>query len=208
MKNMIRLALILLCAFGSNTSNAAGTQILGDTIVLPVRWVSFTATKKDDKVILAWTTLHEQFTKAFVIERSHNGRDFLAIGSMNASGDSYSNLSYTFSDLYPMKGMNCYRIRQVDENNDYSFSEIRKINVSSGDNQIKLIGNVVTTGTLNINILQTKRRPVSVKIFSRQGILMVKKDLSEGSHSIDVSGLQKGFYFLQADNENKDFLIQ
>jgi alpha-galactosidase len=208
MKNLMRFALFVLCALCYTSTKAAGSNLFGDTIVLPVRWVSFSATKKDDKVVLNWTTLHEQFTKAFVIERSHNGRDFQAIGSMNASGDSYSNLSYIFYDRYPMKGMNCYRIRQVDENNDYSFSEIRKVNFSSGDNQIKLIGNVVTSGTLNIKISQTKRKPVSVKIFSRQGILMVKRELTEGSYSIDVSGLQKGFYFLQADNENKDFLIQ
>lgn len=209
MKTQIRFLLIMaISCFAFSSANANQSTSFGDTIVLPVRWVSFTATKKEEKVLLQWTTLHEQFTKAFIIERSQNGRDFYSIGAVNASVTSYANINYQFFDTDPSKGLNCYRIRQVDENNDYSFSEIRKINFSAGDNQIILNGNVVKNGMLNLRIAQSKRSSVSVKIFSRQGILMAKKDLYIGYHSIDVSTLQKGYYILQANDESKDFVIQ
>jgi hypothetical protein len=218
MKTQIRFLLIMAIscfAFSSSSAHSLSpspssslASSFGDTIVLPVRWVSFTATKKEANVLLQWTTLHEQFTKAFIIERSQNGRDFYSIGAVNASVTSYANINYQFFDTDPSKGLNCYRIRQVDENNEYSFSEIRKINFSAGDNQIILNGNVVKNGMLNLRIAQSKRSAVSVKIFSRQGILMAKKDLYVGYHSIDVSALQKGYYILQANDESKDFVIQ
>lgn len=209
MKTQIRFLLIMaISCFAFSSANANQSTSFGDTIVLPVRWVSFTATKKEEKVLLQWTTLHEQFTKAFIIERSQNGRDFYSIGAVSASTTSYANISYRFFDTHPSKGLNCYRIRQVDENNDYAFSEIRKINFSAGDNQIILNGNVVKNGLLNLRIAQSKRSAVAVKIFSRQGILMAKKDLYVGYHSIDVSSLQKGYYILQANDESKDFVIQ
>ena len=59
----------------------------------------------------------------FFIERSNNNRDFEKIGVLNT----YPSTTYTFSDLFPLKGSNYYRLISIDENGNQDISNVERI---------------------------------------------------------------------------------
>ncbi len=209
MKIQFRLlpCLLFILLVATETKVSAQSLVTTDTIVLPVRWVSFQAFRKTDKVTLQWVTLHEQLTRKFIVERSNDGRKFIQMGSVDASTDSYSNASYKFDDLNPAEGLNFYRIRQLDANDNYSFSEIRRINYIPAGSTVRLLNSVVSNGTLNVRLNAHRQQPMKGVIYSNYGVMMNIRNLTDGSHRIDVSNLQTGSYYIQINNEVKNFVI-
>ncbi len=102
---------------------------------LPVEWLSFEAVRKDNDALLTWTTASEHNCDLFEVERMIPGTNpvFLKIGEVKGNGTSSILHAYHFTDLsVPAPGVCYYRIRQVDYNGDYSFSETRTLNFQDG----------------------------------------------------------------------------
>jgi hypothetical protein len=66
----------------------------------------------NNKVDITWSTATETNNKYFTIERSANGTDFVAIGTVNGAGTSSSVNNYSFVDINPLTGVSYYRLTQ------------------------------------------------------------------------------------------------
>ena len=100
---------------------------------VPVNWLSFNVNLTDKNVHLNWQTTNEQNCSAYQVERSSNGIQFSTIGTVlcyNSSG----NNNYNFIDKNPGNGNFYYRLRQIDLNGQYDYSQTRNINITSADN--------------------------------------------------------------------------
>lgn len=100
---------------------------------VPVNWLSFNARLIDKNIHLNWQTTNELNCNSYQIERSINGIQFNAIGTVlcyNSSG----NNNYNFVDKNPGNGNFYYRLRQIDLNGQYDYSETRNINIDGIDN--------------------------------------------------------------------------
>ena len=166
-------------------------------IVLPVRWVSFTAVNTEHGVDLCWVTLHEQLTHSFVIERSQDGKKYNKIGEISAAHTSYADKRYNFSDLNPKAGLNFYRIMQVDKNDAHSYSEVRKVNNSRLPGQVTLIGNPVNGENIVVDLPEEQEQTQLVCIYNSEGKLVLKKHLPAGLNNLDIQNLHPGLYFLR-----------
>jgi type IX secretion system substrate protein len=95
--------------FGGNASNGAGSNnagiISGIGVVLPVRLIYFSAENKNNKAVLYWTSADES-NVTYNIERSTDGINFLAIGTVKGNGQT----NYTFTDPSPVNGRIYYRL--------------------------------------------------------------------------------------------------
>ncbi|MCH8331467.1 MAG: T9SS type A sorting domain-containing protein [Bacteroidetes bacterium] len=112
-------------AWGSNNMN----------IVLPLELVSFTGKSYDGYIKLGWTTASEMNTSFFGVERSINGVLFEEINQIIAAGESQQILNYSSQDYYPKPGNNYYRLRQVDNDEAFDYSEMISVNyVAEADN--------------------------------------------------------------------------
>ena len=95
----------------------------------PVTWLSFIANKKDDGVLLDWETAGEETNNNyFSVERSRDGQDFYDIGSVKSKGILSQTAEYDFTDVEPLNGENYYRIKQVDLNGNYTYTDVKNIN--------------------------------------------------------------------------------
>lgn len=103
-----------------------------DTTTLPIELSSFTAIADGNKVNLKWTTLSEINNNYFIVEHSFDGKTFTEIGNMKGAGSSNIEINYSYTDLNPVKGINYYRLKQVDFNGDYSFSKIEAVKIITG----------------------------------------------------------------------------
>ena len=94
---------------------------------LPVEWSYFEAQLIEDKVKLNWETATEKDNDYFQIERSMDGQNWEILGEEKGAGNSEYAIQYRFIDYQPLAGMSYYRLKQVDFNGEFEYSELRAI---------------------------------------------------------------------------------
>ncbi|MBX2982735.1 MAG: hypothetical protein KF843_08685 [Flavobacteriales bacterium] len=85
-----------------------------DCTTLPVELISLEATARKPEIDVTWTTATEQNSSHFIVERSPDNGTFTPIGTMAAAGNTQFRRDYHFVDVAPHKGVNYYRLQQVD----------------------------------------------------------------------------------------------
>ncbi len=108
---------------------------------LPVQLISFLVTKQNNNQVLAqWTTENEINLHHYEIEvakgnSNYQLNQFVKLGEVAASNSGAGVRHYTFSDLESNKsGVRYYRLKMVDNDGRYSYSNIRRLVFS---NEIK-----------------------------------------------------------------------
>ncbi len=115
---------------GGGLAYTVGTN----SVVLPVKWLYFNATKDGDRkqTLLNWATATERNTEKFILEHSTPGHPtWTAIGEVAAAGQSQATIEYKDVHVNPSSGVNYYRLRQVDKDASYNYSEVRMVNFRS-----------------------------------------------------------------------------
>jgi hypothetical protein len=97
----------------------------------PVELLEFEAEAMEgNRSLLTWTTASELNNKGFQIERNNgspNGGNWEALGFVDGFGTTDKMKEYSFIDTNPRSGENLYRLKQVDFNGDFDYSEVRTV---------------------------------------------------------------------------------
>ncbi|MGG7661757.1 DUF6923 family protein [Dyadobacter sp. BHUBP1] len=112
---------------GGATSSAAGYSIETES-PMPVTLIRFDVRPEGNTVNLQWATSSEENSKGFEIERSANASAWTKIGflpSLSSETVSSSRLDYHFADPNPLRRRSYYRLRMVDVDGKYTYSQIR-----------------------------------------------------------------------------------
>ncbi len=189
---------------GSNTFLAVGTgaavvKIMAGT-PLPLTLVSFTGLQAGDKNILSWQTSDEVNTKAFVLEWSHDGYTYSPIDTVPAAGRSNGRPGYSYTHEPAPVGHDLYRLRMIDLDGNFTYSNIVSLTVSGNQAPLALWPNPVTGGTVNIAASSTTLLPVSCTVYDANGKMVQQVLLTAFTQMVDVSGLSKGVYTLKFSN--------
>ncbi len=118
-----------LMAFFNHASNTTRKLIFDDIYVsnpenmLPVELHSFGAIRNNDKVILNWQTDTEINNLGFEIQKQ-NGDTWEKVGFVNGKGNSNVKNEYSFTDINKSIEKTAYRLKQIDTDGHFSFSEI------------------------------------------------------------------------------------
>ncbi|MCZ7616719.1 MAG: hypothetical protein M5T52_24915 [Ignavibacteriaceae bacterium] len=113
-------------AFGvSDYSNLA--QV---TTIIPVEFTSFTAAISENKVTLNWTTATELNNQGFEIERKLSGNKFERIGYVPGYGTTTEPKTYAYVDEDVSTGVYFYRLKQIDFNGSYEYSNEIEIDIN------------------------------------------------------------------------------
>ena len=170
-----------------------------DASPLPVNFVLFHANCDNGAVSLLWKTAGERNSKNFTVERSANGTDWLALGTLAAAGQSSVEQSYRFSDHTAGAG-GLYRIVQEDIDGRKTFSTILKYNCSQ-QQDFKVYPNPVDDrATLDISLAQQAKLSLSV-VDSKGAVVRRQEELLPAGTSqltVGMGGLARGNYTLYA----------
>jgi len=98
--------------------------------IVPVELISFTATSSGSEVILNWSTATELNNQGFEIERSKDNINFDKIGFVPGFGTTTEPKSYSYTDSEVSKGKYVYRLKQIDFDGLYTYSD--EVNVEVG----------------------------------------------------------------------------
>jgi hypothetical protein len=161
---------------------------------LPVRFLNFTALLKNNNVQLEWQTASETNNRHFVVERAAGQiGGFDSIGMVKGAGNSNEVQHYRYNDYALQAGtLFRYRIRQVDNDGQFSYSAIRLINLSSLHTPIQ-IAPTVTRQTIWIDNAQ---QGALLGIYDTNGKQVSQYKLQGTRDRISLTGLAKGIYFL------------
>ncbi len=168
---------------------------------LPVTFLSFTARKSSKtSSLLEWETSQEINSDRFEVERSGDALFFSKIGTVAAAGNSSFPQQYSFTDNNP-KGINYYRLKQVDINGKFIFTPVRLVKFGEINSEtVKYYPNP-TNGILIIELdLPNVNEPHLINISNAGGIMVnqIKIVPSSGNKiQIDLSRYAKGTYFIQ-----------
>ncbi|MFA6469759.1 MAG: FG-GAP-like repeat-containing protein, partial [Bacteroidota bacterium] len=110
---------------------------------LPVELISFTATSKRLNAELKWKTATELNNYGYEIERTvvsvqkSQGKDaaptknWSKVGFLEGSGTSNAPKEYTFTDKVQKAGKYSYRLKQIDRDGKFSYSQAVEVNVGA-----------------------------------------------------------------------------
>lgn len=93
--------------------------------VVPLKLLSFRAYKKNKSVQLQWHTVNEINSSHFEIETSADGSSFTKIDHVTAGGS--SSHYYSGEDAAPEAGLNYYRLKIVDKDGSFVYSNVIKL---------------------------------------------------------------------------------
>lgn len=100
------------------------------TNVIPVELTSFTGTAMQDGVLLNWTTATELNNQGFEIERTIDAQNWQKIGFVPGFGTTTERHLYSFIDDVIDNGTYYYRLKQVDFNGSFTYSEIVEVDIT------------------------------------------------------------------------------
>jgi photosystem II stability/assembly factor-like uncharacterized protein len=89
---------------------------------IPVELVSFSADNINSDVRLSWITASELNNKGFEIERK-TINEYESIAFIEGSGTSTETRTYSFTDRNPGNGKYFYRLKQIDYDGSFKYSE-------------------------------------------------------------------------------------
>ncbi len=183
--------------FSVNGGKLVSRHLILDStaLVLPVELIRFNATALDETVLLSWQTASEVNNSHFVLERSKEGLTWESISTIPGSGNSNTILSYQHFDLDPFKARSYYRLKQVDYDGEYAYSDVRVIDF---DNELNVtITPNPTRSVLSVN-LKWSSGVKTIELSDMKGVRLYHKQAGDQTtFNIDVSQYSPGIYILQ-----------
>jgi uncharacterized repeat protein (TIGR01451 family) len=173
-------------------------------LTLPVSWLSFTAEKQNNNVLLKWQTSIESNSAQFVVEYSADGNNFTAIGTIAAAGNSNSVRNYSFVHTQPRNGNNFYRVRQVDIDGSTANSDIRRIDFNGKNKGFAIQVNPVVNGQLQVQFYENAK----AIIYNANGQTIWTSHVMSGAQVIDLSTAAQGVYWLKAGDKVEKFVVR
>ncbi len=157
-------------------------------INLPVELVYFKANQRKSGNQLFWQTASELNNEGFEIERSEDGRQWEILAFVKGHGTTIEVKDYQWIDETPHSGGNYYRLRQMDSDGKFEYSDI--VQVSTRNETVHLFPNPVNDILhYQITALEGVNR---VQLFDVHGKLIRESNNINGQ--LSLQDLPKGVY--------------
>lgn len=190
---------------GSVQSSAAITDFspftLGSSSTLnplPVSLISFDAQPLSGAVKLVWATSNEENNDKFIIEKSYNAVEWSSIGEVKGAGNSDVVNNYALLDAQPQIGIQYYRLKQMDANGQFSYSEIKPVRFDrNGEVKLSVYPNP-SSGFLSVNLPSNENEDANVRVLNALGQVVLEVEHISGAFvNLDLSQLSSGIYSVE-----------
>jgi len=167
------------------------------TLPLPLKLLSFTATRAGVDGLLQWTTTNDKNVRRFIIQKSGDGNLYNDLDSVTALSDTGSIHSYRYTDPHLLPGANYYRLQMKDIDGHFTWSPVRALD-APGLSPLSVYPNPVEDGKLyvssTVNIRQLRLTDVSGKV-------LLKQTVQGYQYTLAVGMISRGIYLLAVDTD-------
>lgn len=168
---------------------------------VPVELVSFIASVDKNVVDLRWVTATELNNKGFEVQRRTENTIYQTIAFVQGKGTTTQVNGYTYSDVVDQPGVYYYRLKQVDFDGTYEYSNEVMVNVIALPGQYALAQNYPNpfNPSTSIEFVIPQTGLVNLSVFNLLGekvAELVNEIKESGNHSVtfDASNLSSGTY--------------
>ncbi|HMK05384.1 MAG TPA: T9SS type A sorting domain-containing protein [Ferruginibacter sp.] len=163
--------------------------------VLPIKISSFYARRNGNTVSLNWASETEVNAKQFIIEKN-TGSGYVAVGTVDAVNNALGS-SYSFNDQNMSKAVSQYRLKLVDIDGAFKYSETRAVKGTAAVSDFTIYPNP-SMGATKVTITDISEA-TTVELIDNSGKILKTTQLAN-TNSIDITGLQKGIYLVRIKN--------
>jgi hypothetical protein len=165
---------------------------------LPITFSKLLQAKQKLKAThITWSVASQSNNDKYIIEHSLNAKDFLAIGEIKGEGNHTTERHYEFTHHTPSPGINYYRIKQIDYNGQYSYSNIADVQYEGDGKTVKIYPNP-SSHHITV-VVEDRHKNRSLQIYNSIGLL-VKEVSIANSNTVNVSDLPQGVYSIRLKN--------
>lgn len=194
-------------SFVTTTNDATATSInIGDSAdgsdgsvcicysssAVPVELMFLKGSATNEGVQLTWQTASEQDNEGFEIERSQNAKDWKQIAFVAGNGTTVVAQDYSYLDKSPVAKLQYYRLKQVDFDGQFEYSEVIAVRSTDKAAQLSVYPNPVQQ-ILHYQLADMEVVE-SVQLFDVYGKLL--KTASSINGQISMADLTVGTYIL------------
>lgn len=189
------------CNTGSYGQAEDYTVYFYDASTLPVELISFTSECSENGTILTWSTASEQNNMVFELERSTDLRTWTSISKIQGAGNSNQTVDYSYLDFEGAGSLYYYRLKQVDFNGKYAYSNVIKSDCISFEGLSKIIiqpNPVADNLNLRLSVALDESAIVFIRDMYGKTVLQEEADLLRGENQLqyDVGSLAPGTYII------------
>ncbi|MDO6437907.1 PA14 domain-containing protein [Cyclobacterium sp. 1_MG-2023] len=171
-------------------------------LVLPLEWGDFLGQSCGEKNCLNWSTLQEKNTSHFIMEKSQNGFSWEVFGeTLEAQGNSNQEVFYDYADNSVTNDVTYYRIKQVDLDDTFSYSDVIRVENNSNRETLMPFPNPTT----DLLFLDSKEGILSVELTSQDQRIRAQPQLekiSDKRYQIDMRQFPSNHYLVTILTEN------
>lgn len=180
------------CSVGTNCDSVQ----VGNGGPLPLKMIGFYIKRNNAKVSLNWQTENEVNINDFVIEKLENNL-FRPVATVpatnNPNGDSYS-----FIEENTSKGTSQYRLKVIEQDGRYSFSEIKAVKGMGASTEFIVFPNpAIRDAKVTISDISD---PMDLQVIDQAGKVIKMMEVT-GSNTIEINNLPKGLYIIRLLNK-------
>jgi len=166
---------------------------------LPVEMESFDAKIVAEIVDINFETVNEIGVERFIIEKSTDGSSFSTMGELQPKGQSDQSQRYNIKDYSPEIGSNYYRIKKVDEDGMFAYTNIRFVSFYAKKDLVAFPNPVSERLIINGEWLLGAKELV---IFDSNGRIVYRESLNGRTNSLiyelpDLNMDNSGLYVLE-----------
>ena len=176
--------------------------------VLPVELTTFSASVVNNNVELSWETATEVNNYGFSVERRQENGEWSEVGFVEGHGNSNSPKHYTFIDNEIGAGKYFYRLKQVDIDGSFEYSDAIEVDMDSPV-KYELSQNFPNpfnpTTSIQFSLPETGKVKLAVyNVLGEQVAVLVNKNMEAGFHNarFDASKLNSGIYIYKLEVNN------
>ncbi len=161
----------------------------------PVELATFTATPRENNVVLDWRTESEINSDYFELQKSRDAQRWEVIDRQNSTGSLHQSKDYSYLDEEVLSGKNYYRLNMVDFDGSQEYSEVLALDFRVAED-VKVYPNPAKNEIYFETDLSSFEQ---VAIYNTNGQLM-RSQLIDGEDQqirFDISSLNSGIYFYQ-----------
>jgi hypothetical protein len=165
---------------------------------LPVEWSYFKLTPLENSVLLEWETLSETNCDIFIPEKSMDSYHFVPLTTIKGAGFSNQPKQYSYIDSELFPSIAYYRIKQVDYDGHYSYSQTLTVINENPANTLSV--STIFSDELKIQTGFPVLYPSNIHIFDANGHLVFSKENwilgEESDYIIPTHTWKAGLYFI------------
>lgn len=166
---------------------------------LPVKFVGFTVTSKNNNALIQWSTSEEINANTYEVERSADGSNWTTIAYVTAIGNSSAVSNYSFIDKNLSAKIVYYRIKEVDLDGKTTRTAIKSIRTDV----ISTASNIKIASIQNKVLLQFPQEikgGLVVRFVSMNGQLVDQQTINNPVGQIVLNSKVTGNYVISVSN--------